>query len=75
MWPFKKKKFITLSEAIANKPMPPCDEKEEHYRWTDIEGWPCPMCSKIDRQESERKEKEAMAEMIAEKVAAKLKSQ
>jgi len=47
MWPFKKTPKLSLEEWAATKPPAPCGNQKEHYFWTEIECWPCPICAKF----------------------------
>ena len=71
MWPFKRTPRITLDEAIADKPMPPCGDKREHYNWK-FQGFPCPLCTAAATRKQELADEDRLAEKIATRVADKI---
>lgn len=74
MWPFKKTPKVTLAEYAATRPAAPCGNQIEHVRWTEFEGWPCPVCAAIEASKRKEAEEDRMAEKIAHAVARKLMS-
>lgn len=72
MWPLKKRERMTVEEFVATKPPAPCGDQKTHYYWTEIEGWKCPCCAAIEKQQREQKERELLANMIADAVIAKM---
>lgn len=71
VWPFKRAPSITLDEAIADKPMPPCGDKREHYTWK-FQGFPCPLCAADVMRKQELADEDRLAEKIAQRVAEKI---
>lgn len=74
MWPFKKTPKLSLEEWAATKPPAPCGNQKEHYFWTEIECWPCPICAKIKEQKQKEEDENRMAEKIAAAVVKKLQT-
>lgn len=73
IWPFKRKPAIPFSELAAQQPPAPCGNQYEHYRWKMVEGMPCPACAADRARAQKLADDERMADLIAAKVAAKLK--
>lgn len=65
MWPFSRKPKLSLEEWAATKPLAPCGYQKEHFYWTEIEGWPCPKCARIEREKQKSAEEDRMAEKVA----------
>lgn len=61
-------------KEVVVRPPAPCGDDKEHYYWEEI-GWSCPVCSGIEDRKREQREKEELAEMIAQKVVGKLKNE
>lgn len=68
MWPFKRTPSVTLDEAIANEPMPPCGEKHDHYYWK-VQGYACPHCAAKEKEEQKMRDEDRQADKIAVRVA------
>lgn len=68
VWPFKRAPRITLDEAIADKPMPPCGRKREHYNLI-FQGVVCPRCAAKEQQEQKMRDEDRLADKIAVRVA------
>jgi len=76
MWPFKKKEPVEdYREVVKRYPLASCGQQYDHYYWTKIEGWACPHCQRIEKETVENRKQNQLAELIAEKVIAKLKEQ
>lgn len=71
IWPFKRVPRLTLDEAVADRPMPPCGNKRGHYNWT-FQGIRCPHCAADEIRRQELADEDRMAEKIAQRVADKL---
>lgn len=73
MWPFKKK--VKAPEPM--KAPSPCGDDSTHYLWEDDQKMPCPRCHynalKARELKSKRQQNEELAELIATKVAYKIK--
>lgn len=59
-------------EMIEAMPMPPCGDKHRHFHQIAYAGY-CVDCRVVEHRRRESAEREELAEMIAEKVAATLK--
>lgn len=71
-WPFKRRPVQTMEQLAAEQPPAPCGEQTEHYFWTLIEGMPCPGCAARKQMRREQREREQMAQLIADAVVARL---
>lgn len=60
-------------ELSKPRPDPPCGY-ERHYYWVDQE-WPCPKCLALERRAQMERDKDALVEDLANRVAKKLKEQ
>lgn len=67
-WPFKRTPRITLDEAIAGEPMPPCGRKREHYNYIFL-GGQCPHCTAKEKHEQKMRDEDRLADKIAVRVA------
>lgn len=65
MWFFKRKPTMTTAEYAATRPPAPCGDQKEHVFWTELQGWPCPVCSGIAKQKRAMEDENHMAEKIA----------
>lgn len=72
MWPFKKKPVMTEEEYAATRPPAPCGDQKTHVHWTELEGRPCPICTRIEKEQQALKAEDRLAEKIANAVMRKL---
>lgn len=64
--------FWRKKKPEIERPAPPCGDSE-HYYWTD-DGWPCPVCYSQRERRKAMDDRDAFAELVAEKVAKRLTS-
>ena len=72
MWPFHKKERISIEQAAALEPMPPCNEPVMHLTWK-LNGIGCPACASIKERNREIAKENRLVEKIAESVVRKMK--
>lgn len=72
MWPFKKKDSLSFDEYVGTLPTPECGDSKNHYYWEDVEGMSCPACSRLASDAEEIRDRNILADLIAEKVVEKL---
>jgi len=71
IWPFKKRKALTIAEYAELQPMPACCDPETHYYWK-LQGYSCPTCSANAKLSKAESDQNRLAEKIATAVVRKL---
>jgi hypothetical protein len=73
MWPFKRTPVKTIEQIAAEKPPAPCGRQVSHYEWEIGTGVGCPHCAGIRDAARKQRNRELLAEAIADAIVRKLK--
>ncbi|MGB6054634.1 MAG: hypothetical protein WBG17_05280 [Burkholderiaceae bacterium] len=72
IWPYKRTRKLSFAERVAEAPMPPCGDKQEHYDWEWQMRMCCPLCAARQEVRRRNREQDQLAEKIAIAVVRKM---